>query len=207
MFIVSEKQFFVTGDISINSLNYQSSNIIKNFFNVLLKNGIFPVITRPTRTTRRNSTVINHLLRNANLIKKMSCQIVNTDFQINFLFFSYTDEEIVFNSKGEETIFKRKINDQSILTFKNILSNCNWEALYSENCAEIAYNKLLKIWSKSYDTTFPEIQIKVHTKTLLSAWITEGIQKSLRKKQKLYKKFLKKQSYNFENTKNVFKKI
>ena len=63
----------------------------------------------------------------------------------------------MFDRKGEETTFKPKINDQSILTFKNILCNCNWEALYFENHPDIAYNKFLNIFSEAYDAAFPKI--------------------------------------------------
>ena len=69
-------------------------------------------------------------------------------FQIISLFFSHIHEEIILDRKGEQTIFKRKINDQFILTFKNILSICHWEALYPENHPDIAYNNLLKVFSK-----------------------------------------------------------
>ena len=64
------------------------------------------------------------------------------------------------------------------------------------------------MFSKAYDSTFPEIQIKVKTKTLLSPWIIQGIKKSSKKKQKLYKKLLKKQTYHsgrtYKNYKNSF---
>ena len=33
---------------------------------------------------------------------------------------------------------------KSILTFKNILSDCDWEALFPENHPNIAYNEFLK---------------------------------------------------------------
>ena len=39
-----------------------------------------------------------------------------------------------------------------ILSLKNILSNCDWEALYSENPPDIAHNDFIKIFSKTHDT-------------------------------------------------------
>ena len=39
-----------------------------------------------------------------------------------------------------------------ILSLKNILSNCDWEALYSENPPDITYNDFIKIFSKTHDT-------------------------------------------------------
>ena len=104
----SEKQLFVTGDININSLAYESNNIVKNFFNASFKIVIFPVNTRPTSVTRHSSTVIDHILTNAILTKIIPSE--NGYFR-SFSFFSYIDEKIILNRKGEETIFKLKINN------------------------------------------------------------------------------------------------
>ena len=55
------------------------------------------------------------------------------------------------NEKKQFLNEKQKIS-LFILSFKNILSNCDWEALYSENPPDIAYNDFIKIFSKTYDT-------------------------------------------------------
>ena len=49
---------------------------------------------------------------------------------------------------------------------------------------------------------FPKIKIKVNSKTRLSPWITRGILKSSKRKQRLYKIFLKnRNSVNKDNYK------
>ena len=103
------------------------------------------------------------------------------DISDHFPIFSYIDEEKKFNRKGEETVFKRKTNNQSILSFKNILFNYDWEASYSEIHPNIAYNEFLKIFSKVYVQLFQNSK-KKFKKTLLRPWITKGIQKSSKKK-------------------------
>ena len=47
----STKSFFLEGDLNLNSLDYASSTPVKNFFNLAFKNGIFPVVNRPTQVT------------------------------------------------------------------------------------------------------------------------------------------------------------
>ena len=87
--------------------------------------------------------------------------------------------------------------------------------MYSENHPDIADNELLGIFSKVYDTAFPEIQIKVITKTLLSPWIFRNLRK---KTTKFVQKMFEKQTYDSEKTytnyenfsekiKNSFKKL
>lgn len=60
--------------------------------------------------------------------------------------------------------------------------------MYSENHPDVAYNKLLKTFCKVYDSSFPKIQIKVKTKTLLGPWIFKGIKRNLRKTNKNFSK-------------------
>ena len=64
---------------------------------------------------------------------------------------------------------------------------------------------------KNYDQAFPLQKIKIKGKSLASPWITKGIRKSLRKKQRLYEKFLKhktsKTLETYKNYKNSFEKI
>ena len=48
---------------------------------------------------------------------------------------------------------------------------------------------------------------EVKTKTVLSPWISKGIQKSSKKKEKLSEKFLKKQPYHSEKNKKQIKVI
>ena len=43
-----------------------------------------------------------------------------------------------------------------------------------------------------YDTAFPKREIEIKTQYLQSPWITRGLQKSSKRKQRLYEKFLKK---------------
>ena len=61
----------------------------------------------------------------------------------------------------------------------------------------------LNVFSNLYEIAFPKIKIKVNSKTRVSPWITRGILKSSKRKQKLYQNFLKnRDSVNKENYKN-----
>ena len=126
------------GDININSFDYESNNIIKSFSNAVLKDSMFLFITRPVRVTRHSSTVIGNILQNADS-KHFLWNCENGYFRSSSYF-----EKTIIDRNGNETIFKQKINDQSILTFKTLLSNCDWEALYFENHPDIAYNEFFQ---------------------------------------------------------------
>ena len=58
---------------------------------------------------------------------------------------------------------------------------------------------------------FPKVKIKIKIKNLLSPWISKGILKSSKKKQKLYDKYLKNRTYknekNYKTYKNMFETV
>ena len=62
-----------------------------------------------------------------------------------------------------------------------------------------------------YDQYFPKQYIKIKEKDLCSPWITRGIKKSSKRKQKLYNEFLKNKSnqseYEYKNYKKLFESI
>ena len=62
-----------------------------------------------------------------------------------------------------------------------------------------------------YDACFPKVKIKLKPKRIFSPWITNGIAKSSRQKQKLYDKFLKNRTreneIRYKTYKNLFESI
>ena len=75
----------------------------------------------------------------------------------------------------------------------------DWNLVTSTNNADAAYEVFLKQFIKLYDDCFPLKTIDIKKKSILSPWITKGIMKSSKRKQKLYLKFLKQKTYKNEN--------
>ena len=57
---------------------------------------------------------------------------------------------------------------------------------------DISIEKILMLLN-SYDTAFPKREIEIKTQHLQSPWITRCLQKSFKRKQRLYEKVLKKE--------------
>ena len=75
-----------------------------------------------------------------------------------------------------------------------------------------AYKDFLDIFTDIYDNSFPKSEVKVKFKSDESPWITKGIAKLSKKKQRLYEKFLKNRTPKNEEThkknyKNLFETI
>ena len=95
--------------------------------------------------------------------------------------------------------------------FKNILSLTDVNEILGETITNESYDKFIKKFSLIYDDCFPTKVIEIKTKNLLSPWITKSIKESSKRKQKLYKKCLKKKSPNnekeYKDYKQLFEKI
>ena len=87
----------------------------------------------------------------------------------------------------------------------------DWNLVTSTNNADAAYEVFLKQFIKLYDDCFPLKTIDIKKKSILSPWITKGIMKSSKRKQKLYLKFLKQKTYKnekrYKNYKNIFERV
>ena len=99
-------------------------------------------------------------------------------------------------------VTKSNINPFTISLFKQKLLKVDQRLLHPIKDPNEAYKTFLNASSNLYEIAFPKIRIKVNSKTRLSPWITRGILKPSKCKQKLYQKFLKKRnSLNKENYK------
>ena len=91
--LVSSEQIFLIGDMNINSVYYEISSIVENFFE-----RIFRIITRPTKIQQFNSNT-SYAEKNTILSTNLSSGILETDSLDHFLIFSYFNEKIISSRK------------------------------------------------------------------------------------------------------------
>ena len=163
----------------------------KDFFTYLTnKNKRSPIINKPTRVTKNSATAIDHIITNSYLNSIIETGLIKTDISDHFPIYIISNSPDIDVSSKTTEIYKRKINEKTIMHFKSLLKNTNWNSIYQFNCPNQAYNCFLKHFAEIYDTAFPEYKIEIKTKSLLSPWITRGIIKSSKRKHKLYDKYL-----------------
>ena len=87
----------------------------------------------------------------------------------------------------------------------------NWTDIEVFTDPNKAYKAFRERFLLLHDKNFPIRKIKVKAKDLESPWITNGIKKSSKKKQRLYQKFLKtrteKNESEYKNYKKLFKSV
>ncbi|XP_065665545.1 uncharacterized protein LOC136086971 [Hydra vulgaris] len=202
---------YLVGDFNIDLINHASNNNVNNFINTLLQYNLIPSINKPTRVTNNSSTLLDNIITNNHLNNSLYTGIIKTDLSDHFPTFLVTNN-ILFNSiLSQSIIFRRQINENSEKKFQNLLKdNVDWNLVLQSHDVNNAYDLFLNQFCKQYDKAFPEKKITVKTKTVLTPWMSNGLLKSSKRKQKLYDKYLKKTTYKnemtYKNYKNIFEK-
>ena len=92
---------------------------------------------------------------------------------------------------NNEYILRRDIGESNVEKFKELMNTVDWNLITQTLNPNDSYSIFIEKFIKIYNHAFPLQKIKIKGKSLVSPWITKGIRKSSRKKQRLYEKFLK----------------
>ena len=110
------------------------------------------------------------------------------------------------NCKSEESScmnkekynLKREVNSVNVKNLVKRLGCVEWSEVYETVGVNEAYNKFINIFSNLYNNCCPIVKVKCRNNKD-KPWITNGIRNASRKKNYLYKLFIKKQTHNSEN--------
>ena len=198
---VNNRDVYLTGDFNINLLQYNTENNTNHFVNTLLQNNLLPLINSPTRITGSSETLIDNIFTNKFNNVKIHSGIIKTDISDHFpIFILLNDSNTEIEGEKHTTIFKREFNNTSIIEFRNLLLQVDWQLLEECKDADSAYDLFLRFFQDQYQKAFAKIEKKIKNKTLQHLWMTKELLKASKKKQRLYTKYLKKKTY--ENEKN-----
>ena len=185
--------------------------MVQNFVNLMFQHSLIPTINKPTRVPRNTATAFDHIIPNSVINAELKTRIVKTDISDHFPIFFIFKCVVDSTEAREEFIYKRNYSSNSIETFKQKLREVNWNEVKQSNNANESYAKFSEICTSLYEECFPKFKIKLNQRKNLSPWITKGIKKSSKRKQKLYEKFLKKRNaFNetaYKTYKNLFEAI
>ena len=194
------KTVYLCGDFNIDLLQYDTNNVTNNFIDHLYSFGLHPLTTRPTRITSHSKTLIDNTFT-TNLSDIYSGLIIN-DLSHHlpiFIIFEYNhnkSKNIIYNTK-------RVVNDRMANKFKET----NWnEVLASEDVNDM-YNTFSAKLKNIYNTTCPVTvsKQKLCRKMPDKPWLTNWLKQACKKKNLLYRQFLKKRSTASEERYNKSK--
>ena len=203
------KLIYLVGDINLNTLEYDTDNNVKKTFDMFLQSNLVPMINKPTRITRKSASIIDHILTNNLNLGNVSAGIIKSDITDHFPIFIIGDQndKSKNNNKQPDTTFVRKFTDAAIADFQSTLNNLDWSFLYEFRDPDSAYDYFIKIFLQTYEKSFPKYVSSSKSSAAQTPWITKGLLKSSKKKQRLYEKFLKKRNVKNENKYKTYKNI
>ena len=203
----SNKLFYAAGDFNFNVLDYNKNEKVTEFLNLAFEYGFVPVIDKPTRVTKNTGIAIDHIFTNSLLHRTITPGILKLDISDHFPIFliAKTDKKITL--EGKVQITKRLINNKTKEKFKNALEEMTWDDVISSKQTDSVYEAFLDKITSLYDKIFEKFPVTVKSKTLKNPWVTKGILKSSKTKQRLYDKYLKSKIYEHEISYKNYRKL
>ena len=183
------KTIYVCGDFNVDLLQYDKHRDTNNFVDQLYSLGLHPLITRPTRITNHSNTLIDNIYT-TDVTSCIQSGLIINDMTDHLPIFQITE----YKHNNNITIIhssRRLANERNINTLINDLVNADWKEIYDSDDINCMYNTFTEIITELYQSNCPIIYEKVKRKRPDKPWMTNGLKNACRKKNLLYKEFLK----------------
>ena len=204
--IIQNKEICIFGDININLLHKDKDKSINNYLNEIQSFGIANLIDVPTRVTNQGGTLIDHFYF-SNPQRVQNAQVLLSDISDHFPLYvklkncNLTKTHINTKTQFHQDYSKININKLSI-DASNIFNKFQiYKIINSKDSIDSKFECLLEKVKEISDKNIPTRKLsKSKLKLKSKPWITKGILKSIRYKNKLYKMLCKN---NFNNPQKV----
>ena len=187
----SENDALFCGDINIDLLKIESRSTYSAYFEMLMSFYFIPTITLPTRLSRRGATLIDHIFHKSPRNTPANCGIILSsisDHLMTFISLNTITEKVL----PPKTFTFQKCDALSMMNFADAVENIN---LYNklDTSSDANPNSNYEI-IKSNITELMDKHLPVNTvkfnkhKHKHQPWITLGIIRSIKSRDKLYHK-------------------
>ena len=183
------------GDFNINLLNITSREKFQEYFDLFIGNGSLPLITHPTRFSKKKATLIDQIYcRFSKYSSHRTSGIIATKISDHLPCFSIMNFATKDPPKPKFINIQRK-GPKEIENFKkeiiNQLKNCTFDTDPLAN-PNHNYALLEKIIIDARVKCFPIVRVKYKKyKHKLTPWISFGLLNSIKHRDKLYVKLIK----------------
>ena len=137
------------GDFDIDLLKHETHNNNKQFIDTMYSLGLYPLIDKPTRISDSSTTLIDNIFTNE-LRFNLTSGILFNDISDHLPIFALCEYNISrYNVKEFQII--RKINEETMASFSNELSQQKWEDVLKTDDVNQAYDSFLHIFMDIFD--------------------------------------------------------
>src|SRR6218665_712722 len=192
-----KKPCYLLGDFDINLLKVAKHRGSDEFLNLLYSHSFYPLIDKPRRITPETATLIDNIFTNARPSSVLSASIWLTDISDHLPVCCQLDIKLHRPKSISVNKAKRSITEESLLHFKDKLGLIDWNVSSSNLDVNILYDNFSSKFSETYNLCFPLKKIRASAKAKNDLpWITPAVRKSIKRKNLMYKKFIKDKSGN-----------
>ena len=184
------KHIIITGDFNIDLLQIATVAPNMEFLDMLISYNLLPKISLPTRITQSSATLIDHIWSNIPPEKAVAGTLTTdiTDHFSNFIICEQFNKAPV----RPKSVSVRKITKHSLNTLNTAIENETWDNVYHSRDVNIAYSNFISTYMKHVNLHLPmKTKCFNRNKHKIEPWMTQGLLKSMRTKEKLYKEMLK----------------
>ena len=159
-------------------------NLYFEYFVNIHSQGFIQAISHTTRIQGNTHSLIDHILVNSPTTKIQSGTLIS---DISDHFFTFITVGHRYDKRPVKKKTARKFTQQNIDSFKNHLTNCNWNNVLQEQDVNVSYNLFWEKFKLLYDNSFPEITQKFNKNYhKINPFMTTGLLTSRRNKLMLH---------------------
>ena len=184
------KNCIIMGDFNIDLLQIDTDSDSGEFFDILSSHGFRPLILQPTRVTSHSATLIDNIFTNDITVTSKGGNLTASisDHFPQFCYFNISST----NNDSDRPKYGRSYKNFRDDEFQEELSKIDWNSSFKDRSVndQVKFlpdkiNDILNVMAPIRKLTKRENRLK------LNPWITSGILKSMRDRDKIYKQFTK----------------
>uniref|UniRef100_A0A8C6MEW6 Reverse transcriptase domain-containing protein n=1 Tax=Nothobranchius furzeri TaxID=105023 RepID=A0A8C6MEW6_NOTFU len=182
------KSWLICGDFNIDLLN-QRNKMTRDFMDVMSSRSLYPVITQPTRITSTCATLIDNIYTNE-IEKTANSGLLISDISDHLPIFIIHKNAFKKPKELDQIKHVRIRTEDAITAFCNDLLKENWSGVYVKD-VNVAYDTFLKTYKSLYNKNCPVVVCRKKINMNVEPWLTKGLLKSCKRKNKLYRDFVR----------------
>ena len=185
----AKRNVIICGDYNIDLLKVKKHKLTAEFIDTMFSMNMYPLITKPTRITAYSATLIDNIFTNILDNSTISGLLLN-DTSDHLPVFMVYETNCHKNKNRDSFSYKRVITEKSKVALRNDLASQTWQNVCNEQDVNTAYNSFVETFIMLYNNNCPIIKYKKNDGAK-TPWMTKGLLNACRKKNNLYKHFLK----------------
>jgi hypothetical protein len=175
---VAHNKVYVMGDFNVDLLQYHRRIPVANYCNNFFSHGLYPVISKPTRTTAFSATLIDNIFTN-DVDSITRAAVIISDVSDHYpIFIQKLNSQ---NNRNPVFITYRKFNDQNIQNFKEALGSYDFNGVISTENSNDAFSLFHSVIIELFEEHFPLITKELRHKQAKNPWMTPGLLVSKKK--------------------------